>query len=58
MIATMFQQHDRLIGRTRDTLILIGKLNGMSEQEVEDVRDRPVAARQAGRRPGYSPSRR
>ncbi len=45
--ATMYQQLDVLLNRTTDTLILIGKLNGMSEQEVEDVRDRSVPARQA-----------
>lgn len=35
VIATMYQQLDPLLARTKDTLILIGKLNGMSEQEVE-----------------------
>lgn len=34
VIRTMYQQLDPLIARTKDTLILIGKLNGMSEQEV------------------------
>ena len=34
--ATMYQQLDPLLNRTKDTLILIGKLNGMSEQEVAD----------------------
>jgi protein-disulfide isomerase len=33
-IATMYQQLDPLLARTKDTLILIGKLNGMSEKEV------------------------
>ena len=33
-IATMYQQLDPLLARTKDTLIAIGKLNGMSEQEV------------------------
>jgi protein-disulfide isomerase len=32
--ATMYQQLDPLLARTKETLILIGKLNGMSEQEV------------------------
>lgn len=35
VIATMYQQLDSLLARTKDTLILIGKLNGMSEKEVE-----------------------
>ena len=34
VIATMYQQLDPLLNRTKETLILIGKLNGMSEQEV------------------------
>jgi protein-disulfide isomerase len=34
VIATMYQQLDPLLARTKDTLTLIGKLNGMSEQEV------------------------
>lgn len=34
VIATMYQQLDPLLARTKDTLIAIGKLNGMSEQEV------------------------
>lgn len=33
-IATMYQQLDPLLARTKETLIQIGKLNGMSEQEV------------------------
>jgi protein-disulfide isomerase len=32
--ATIYQQLDPLLARTKDTLILVGKLNGMSEQEV------------------------
>jgi protein-disulfide isomerase len=32
--ATMYQQLDVLLNRTKETLILIGKLNGMTEQEV------------------------
>jgi protein-disulfide isomerase len=32
----MYKQLDTLIARTTQTLILIGKLNGMSEQEVAD----------------------
>jgi protein-disulfide isomerase len=32
--ATMYQQLDPLLARTKETLTLIGKLNGMSEQEV------------------------
>jgi protein-disulfide isomerase len=35
VIATMYQQLDPLLARTKDTLTLIGKLNGMSEKEVE-----------------------
>ena len=34
VIATMYQQLDPLLARTKDTLIQIGKLNGMSEDEV------------------------
>lgn len=34
VIATMYQQLDPLLASTKDTLIQIGKLNGMSEQEV------------------------
>ena len=30
----LFKQQDRLIAQTKDTLILVGKLNGMSEQDV------------------------
>jgi protein-disulfide isomerase len=36
VIATMYQQLDPLLARTKETLILIGKLNGMSEQQVAD----------------------
>jgi protein-disulfide isomerase len=31
----LFKQQDRLMDQTKDTLNFIGKLNGMSEQEVE-----------------------
>jgi len=31
----LFKQQDRLMDKTKDTLKFIGKLNGMSEQEVE-----------------------
>jgi protein-disulfide isomerase len=34
VIATMYQQLDPMLARTKETLTLIGKLNGMSEQEV------------------------
>ena len=34
VVATMYQQLEPMLARTKDTLILIGKLNGMSEQEV------------------------
>jgi protein-disulfide isomerase len=34
VIATMYQQLDPLLARTKETLIAIGKLNGMSEEEV------------------------
>src|SRR3954451_7562110 len=34
VVATMYQQLEPLLARTKETLILIGKLNGMSEQEV------------------------
>jgi len=34
VIATMYQQLDPLLARTKETLIQIGKLNGMSEEEV------------------------
>jgi protein-disulfide isomerase len=52
VIATMYQQLDPLLARTKDTLILIGKLNGMSEQEVgacetdQPLRDRLRADQQ------------
>jgi protein-disulfide isomerase len=35
VIETMYKQLDVLIARTTQTLILIGKLNGMSEEEVK-----------------------
>ena len=35
VIETMFKQQARLMDQTKETLILIGKLNGMNEQEVE-----------------------
>ena len=34
VMKTMYQQLDPLLARTKETLILIGKLNGMSEQQV------------------------
>ncbi|HYZ23605.1 MAG TPA: DsbA family protein [Rhodopila sp.] len=34
-VELLFKQQDRLMAQTKDTLVLIGKLNGMSEQEVE-----------------------
>jgi protein-disulfide isomerase len=34
VIATMYQQLDPLLARTRDTLVLIGRLNGLNEQDV------------------------
>jgi protein-disulfide isomerase len=34
VMKTMYQQLDLLLARTKETLILIGKLNGMSEQQV------------------------
>jgi protein-disulfide isomerase len=34
VVATMYQQLDPLLSRTKDTLIQIGKLNGMTEEEV------------------------
>jgi protein-disulfide isomerase len=34
-VQVLFQQQERLMGQTKDTLNFIGKLNGMSEQEVE-----------------------
>jgi protein-disulfide isomerase len=33
-IETLFKQQDRLIAQTKDTLMYVGKLNGMSEQDV------------------------
>jgi protein-disulfide isomerase len=35
VIETLFKQQARLMDQTKDTLILVGKLNGMNEQEVE-----------------------
>ncbi|HKS19578.1 MAG TPA: DsbA family protein [Bradyrhizobium sp.] len=35
VVETLFKQLDRLMAQTKDTLKLIGKLNGMSEQDVE-----------------------
>lgn len=35
VIATMYQQLEPLLARTTQTLILIGKLNGMNEKQVE-----------------------
>jgi protein-disulfide isomerase len=35
VVATLFKQLDRLMAQTKDTLTLVGKLNGMSEQELE-----------------------
>jgi len=35
VVETMYKQLDVLIARTTQTLILIGKLNGMSEEEVK-----------------------
>ena len=34
-VEILFKQQDRLMDQTKDTLKFIGKLNGMSEQEVE-----------------------
>jgi protein-disulfide isomerase len=34
-VETLFKLQERLITQTKDTLIYVGKLNGMSEQEVE-----------------------
>jgi len=35
VVATLFKQLDRLMAQTKDTLKLVGNLNGMSDQEVE-----------------------
>ncbi len=35
VVETLFKQLDRLMAQTKDTLKFVGKLNGMSEQEVE-----------------------
>lgn len=34
-VAVLFRQQDRLMDQAKDTLKLVGKLNGMSEEEVE-----------------------
>jgi protein-disulfide isomerase len=34
-VETLFKLQDRLVAQTKDTLFFVGKLNGMSEQEVE-----------------------
>ena len=34
-VETLFKLQERLMAQTRDTLIYVGKLHGMSEQEVE-----------------------
>ena len=34
-VETLFKLQDRLVAQTKDTLFLVGKLNGMNEQEVE-----------------------
>ncbi len=51
VIAIMYQQLDPLLARTKETLILIGKLNGYERGGRGDLRDRPVPARQAESRP-------
>jgi protein-disulfide isomerase len=33
-VETLFKQQERLIAQTKDTLMFVGKLNGMSEQDV------------------------
>ena len=35
VVESLFKQLDRLMAQTKDTLKFVGKLNGMSEQEVE-----------------------
>jgi protein-disulfide isomerase len=35
VVETLFKQLDRLMVQTKETLMFVGKLNGMSEQEVE-----------------------
>jgi protein-disulfide isomerase len=35
VVETLFKQLDRLMAQTKDTLKFVGKLNGLSEQEVE-----------------------
>jgi protein-disulfide isomerase len=34
-IETLFKLQERLVAQTKETLLFVGKLNGMSEQEVE-----------------------
>jgi len=34
-IETLFKLQERLVAQTKDTLFFVGKLNGMSEQEIE-----------------------
>jgi protein-disulfide isomerase len=34
VIETLFKLQERLVAQTRETLIFVGKMNGMSEQEV------------------------
>jgi protein-disulfide isomerase len=34
-VETMFKLQERLVAQTKDTLLFVGKLNGMSEQDVE-----------------------
>ena len=35
VIETLFKLQERLVAQTKETLLFVGKLNGMSEQEVE-----------------------
>jgi len=35
-VEILFKQQERLIAQTKDTLMFVGKLNGMSEQDVAD----------------------
>ena len=40
-VEILFKQQERLLAQTKDTLMFVGKLNGMSEQDVADCqRDR------------------
>jgi protein-disulfide isomerase len=41
-VEILFKQQDRLIAQTKDTLIFVGKLNGMSEQEVAACENDPA----------------